>query len=229
MLSPRTTGAESVDAQIRGVDFDRLGFIGFSQNRHGASAGVYASLGFGGWHTLNTMAAGLELQSTINPNPLDADHHLFVATQFTDGFADDFHTPTLVGAITGVHAQQIPRKQGRFIATRASADFQKRVTGVVGVFGQQHALQLRFNCQNGRLCAGNFFLCHGLQFWVSFLQHGLSSCQILHEVLPFLVRRDQGHHLGVFARQGHELCHVFHDVFAGQQKIQLGQTLNRAL
>ena len=145
MLPPRTTGAESVDAQIRGVDFDRLGFVRFSQNRHGAGAGVNASLGFGGWHTLNTVTTGLELQSTINPKPFDADHHLFIATQFTDGFADDFHTPTLDGAKTGVHAQQVAGKQSGFIAASASPDFHKRVTSVVWVFGQQHALQLRFD------------------------------------------------------------------------------------
>jgi len=48
-------------------------------------------------------------------------------------------------------------------------------------------------------------------------------------LLVLLVALGHGAHLGAFARQGHEARHVFHDVFAREQKIKLGQALVVAL
>ena len=229
VLAARAAGAEGVDAQLRRVDLNGLRFVRLGQHRHGASAGVDAALGFGGGHTLHPVATRLELQCPINASAFNANHHLFVAAQFTGRLADHLDAPLLAGAIAGVQAQQITGEQRGFVAARASADFQKRVACVVWVFGQQHALQLRF--QRGHACAAvrQFLLRHGLHRRVGVLQHGLGGFKVGAVLQPFLIRRDQGHHLGMLARQHHELGHVLHDVFAGQQKIQLGQALHRAL
>jgi hypothetical protein len=48
-------------------------------------------------------------------------------------------------------------------------------------------------------------------------------------LLVLLVALGHGTHLGALARQGHEAWHVFHDVFAREQKIELGQALGVAL
>jgi len=86
---------------------------------------------------------------------------------------------------------------------------------IIRVFGQQHALQLCFQGQEGGLGVADFFLRHGLNIRVRVQQHGLGGGAVLLVLQPFLIGRDQCHHLGVFTRQDQELCHVLHDVFAG--------------
>jgi hypothetical protein len=51
----------------------------------------------------------------------------------------------------------------------------------------------------------------------------------LEPLLVLLVALGHGADLGAFTRQGHEGVHVLHDVFAREQKIELGQALGVAL
>ena len=99
-------------------------------------------------HTLHPVAARLKFEPAIHAitrcAAVHAHHHFFVTPQFALGFAHDLGEPALALGIAHVHAQQVGGKQGRFIATRARPNFDKRGASVVGVFGQQHALQLGF-------------------------------------------------------------------------------------
>ena len=63
--------------------------------------------------------------------------------------------------IAGVHAKQIAREDGRLIAARAGAHFQKDIAVVMRILGNQQALQLEFFGQDARIQVGQLFLAHG--------------------------------------------------------------------
>jgi hypothetical protein len=116
---------------------------------------------------------------------------------------------------------------GRLVAARACADFDKGGARIVGVFGQQHALQFTFQSFQLGAGAGDFFFGHLAHFFVR--QQGLRSLQILAAQLVPGVARGHGADLGMLARELQELRHVAHDVFTRQQKVQLMQPQGVAL
>ena len=162
--------------------------------------------------------------------PFDAYHHFLVAAEFAGGFREQFDLPALALGVAGVHAQQVACEQGRFVATGARADFQISVARVLRVFGQQHALQLGLQRGDVALGLGNLFSGQGMHLvgrW-QFGLHLAGRLQIAQALFVAGVALCHGSHIGMFTRELHELRHVGHDVFAREQKIQLGQTVGVA-
>ena len=111
MLTTRSAGAVGVNAQVGRVDGHGLGFIGLCQHSHRASTGVNAALCFGGGHALHAVASRFKAQGAKHMVTLDANHHLFVATQLTGRFGHDFGAPAFALKKLGVHAKQVARKK----------------------------------------------------------------------------------------------------------------------
>ena len=93
VLTARAGGAEGIDAQVARVDIRHFGFRELRHHRHGAGGGVDTPLGFGGRDALNAMAAGFELQSSIDAVAADFGNHLFEAAVLAFVGAHDFHAP----------------------------------------------------------------------------------------------------------------------------------------
>ena len=106
-----------------------------------------AALRFGGGHALHAVAAGFELERAVHMVACNAQHDFLVAAQLAFVGAHHLHLPALGGGVAGVHAGQIACEQRGFVTARAGADFHERVARVVGVFGQQQALQFVFQLQ----------------------------------------------------------------------------------
>ena len=135
VLAPGAAGTVGVDAQVGRVDLHLFGFVGLRQHRHRAGAGVDAALGFGGGHTLHTVAARFELELAIHARAFKAEHHILVAAQVGFAGRHDLHLPALALGVAAVHAQQVAGEQGRFVPAGAGTDFQQDVALVVGVPG----------------------------------------------------------------------------------------------
>ena len=135
------------------------------------------SLGFGGRYALYAMAAGFELQPTINAVAADFGDHFFKAAVLAFVGAHDFHAPTARFRVTAVHTEQIAREQRRFIAAGTGANFNKRVTLVVRVFRQQQNLQLLLHLFTLLFRFAQLFLRHFAHFRV--IEHHLRGFDII--------------------------------------------------
>ena len=230
VLATGAAGTVGVYAQVRRVDLDRYRFVGLRQHSHRAGAGVNAALGFGRWHALYAVSAGLELECAINIFALDAQYHFLEATQFTRRLAQDLGLPALAFAKAAVHAQQVAGKQGRFVTARAGADFNEGVARVVRVLGQQHALQFTLKLADLGAGAVDFFLCHAGHIGVvaGTAQQILRCGQIGFALLVARPARGHRSDLGVFTREQQKLLHVLHDVLAREQELQLPEPVGVA-
>ena len=110
----------------------------------------------------------------------------------TAGFAGrgHFHFPAARFGEARVHAEDFGREQGGLIAARAGADFEDHVLLVVGILGQQQDLQLFFDLRQLRLQSRDFFLGHGAQVGVGFLQHGARFLKIVVSRFPLAILAD---------------------------------------
>ncbi len=234
MLAARAAGAEGVDAQVRRVQRDGLVLVGLGHHRHGAGAGVDAALRLGGGHALHAVASGFELERAVHTATggarpglaLDAQHHFLVAADFALVGTHDLNLPAHGGGVARVHARQVAREQGGFVAARAGADFDEGVALVVGVFGQQQALQLVLQLHQFGLCGVDFLLRH--LGHVGVFQHLPRAGQVgLTLLVAGVAARDLGD-LGMLARNAAVLLHVRHDVFAREQEVEFLQALRVA-
>ena len=64
--------------------------------------------------------------------------------------------PALAFAEIEIHAQQISRKEGGFVATRAGTYLEGDVLAVFGVGRQQEEFDVRFNLRDALLGRGQF-------------------------------------------------------------------------
>src|SRR5882724_9011688 len=129
-------GAEGVDAQILGFDFD-VDFIGFGNDGDGGRGSVYAALGFGGRDALNAVDAAFIFQLGINFLALDSSNDFFYATHLSGRAFHNFEFPALGFGVTRVHAEEIAGKDAGFVAAGASADFEDDVFVVDWVMGEE--------------------------------------------------------------------------------------------
>ena len=226
VLSARAARAVGVDAQVGRVDLHGHGLVGLGQHGDRAGAGVDAALRLGGGHALHAMAARLEAQVAENVVADDAHHHFLVAAEFALALAHDLAAPAGALAIARVHAQQVAREEGRFVAARARADFEKGVARVVRVFGQQQALQLFLELHQLGLGAGDFLACH--LGHVGVVEHLLGAGDVGLALPVALIAAGDLGDFGMLARDGAVLRHVAHDVFAREQEVELAQALGVA-
>ncbi len=171
------------------------------------------------------MATGLELECAVDLVTLNAHHDFLVASQFALGLTDDLGLPALAVTVAHIHAQQVAGKQGRLVAARAGANFNKGVARVVGVFGQQHALQLALQLRQLCVRGIDFFLGHRQHVRIvgGACQHILPCSQIRFALLVAVPAAGDGGHFRMLSGKCQELRHVFHDVFTRQQEFELSQ------
>ncbi len=96
---------------------------------------MYATLCLGGGYTLNPVSTGFKTHLAVGAFASQAQNHLFVAAEFTEGLADKLMGDALVFAVACVHTQQVRRKQGRLVAASPCANFNERIALIIRVFG----------------------------------------------------------------------------------------------
>ncbi len=126
MLTARARGAEGINTQVRRVDIRHFGFRQLRHHRHGTGGGVDTPPGFGRRNALDAMAAGFKFQPPIDAIAADLGNHFFKSAMFAFVGAHDFDPPAAGFGVAGVHAEEIPGEQRRFIAAGTSANFDKK-------------------------------------------------------------------------------------------------------
>src|SRR5712664_360040 len=83
VLAAGARGAVGIDAKIRGIQHDVADCARLGQDGHRAGRGVDAALGLGGGHSLDAMAAGLELELGVGALADNASDDLLVPARIT--------------------------------------------------------------------------------------------------------------------------------------------------
>ena len=186
-----------------------------------------AALGFGGWHPLHAVAAGLKLQFGIGPKAHQPGDDFFVAAQVGFAGRDNFHLPAVAFGKARVHAEQVGGKQRRFVAARAGAHFQKNIALVVGVARQQELLQRQLQHNQPLLAVFQLGLRQFAHVWVGQQFFGAAHIGLaLAESLVFLHHRGQ---FGVFAGELAKRLHVAGGFFGGQQARHFVEPVNQLI
>ncbi len=225
VLAAGARGAEGVDAQIAGIDFDLAELVGLGHYRDRAGRGMDAPLRLGGRHALHAMAARFELQLRERGIAGDAHDHFLVAAQIRRRLAHDLDLPALPLGIARVHAQQIAGEQRAFLAAGAGADFQDQVAVVVGVLRQQQRLQA--GLQFFELRARGIDLVAGKGLHLRVVEQRLRGGQIVLGLPVMRILLGHGRQLGMLARQLAVLLHVRGRVFAREQGVDFVEALGQ--
>ena len=158
MLAAGAGGAERVYAQVLGIDVHRVDLLLFRKDRHGASRGVNAPLGFCLRHALHPVRPGLELQAFEYVLAGDARDNFLVAAMFRGALGEFREAPAALLGIAAVHAEQVTREQRSFIAAGPRANFEEHIEGIVRILGQQQPFQLALGLLRLGLLLGGLFL-----------------------------------------------------------------------
>src|SRR6266853_1680042 len=105
VLAAGPRGAESVDAKVRGIQYDVADCARLGQYGDRAGRGVDAALGFGGRHSLDAMAAGVEFELGVGALPDNARDDLLVPAGIARRFGYPLHLPALAFRIARIHAK----------------------------------------------------------------------------------------------------------------------------
>ncbi len=221
VLAAGAGGAVDVDADILGADDHVADLVGLGHHRDGAGRGMDAPLRLGFRHPLHAVPAGLELEFRIHAAADQAHDHFLVAAQVGGVFGDQLDLPAVALCVAGVHAEQRPGEQRRFVAAGAGADFQKNVFLVVGILGQQRALQVFF--QGQQVVASGADLLFAERFHLRVSQDLLGFGDVGFACAVALIEPDHRRQLGVLARQPAVAVQVAGRCFARQQGIELGK------
>src|SRR6267154_487107 len=135
-LAAGTGGAESVDAQIFGFDFD-VDVVGFREHGYGCGGGVNAALLLCGRDALNTVYAAFVFQLGVNLVALNGGDDFFYSALGGGRAFEDFDFPALDFGEARVHAVEIAGEDAGFVAAGASADFHDHALFIEGIFRQE--------------------------------------------------------------------------------------------
>ena len=139
----------------------------------GSTATVQAEVWMRPWDSVSgtrcAVRAGLELELGVDVVTLDTGDHLFIAAVFALVLGEDLDSPALALGVARVHAEQVAGEDRRLVATGAGADLEEHVAAVVGVLGQQHALQAGLQLDQLLAGLGDLFLGHLAQVRVAVL------------------------------------------------------------
>ena len=185
------------------------------------------------------MGARLELQPGVGARPLHGGHGLLDATQLrlVEGHHVQGEAPAL--GIHGVHPQQVGGKQRALLAADAGPDFQHHVLVVVGVTGQQQALQFILQPLPLRLGGGQLLLAQLLQLGVGQhfrggghigLRPGVGPVCLHHrrQLLLFAAQLRHGRPVAVHRRVGELALHLGQTLGDLFQLIQHGRSPDTA-
>ena len=145
---------------------------------------MYTSLRFGGRHALYAMYARFIFQRAIYVvSRYGADDFLETAGCALVG-AGYIQSPAFSLTILGVHAEEVACKNGGFVSTCTTADFENGVAAVLRVGGDKQELYLFFQFRLACLAGIKFFACHFTHLGVGFVGDDffgfLDAVQYLH-------------------------------------------------
>ncbi len=220
-LSAWTGRAESVDAQVFGLDLD-VNFVGFGKHRHRGGRRVDASLLLGGRHALHPMHAALIFQLGINLVALNRGHNFFHSADRGGRAFQNFDFPALRFSIARVHPEKFAGKKRSFIAARARANFYDHVLVVVRVLRQHQVFQFALDGFAPRSQFALFVVRHLLHVRVfRFHQQLLCALQPLFDFLPLAVLGHHRRHIRVRFRELLETRRVVMHFWRGKLLRQL--------
>ena len=179
---------------------------------------MHASLRFGFGHALHAVSARLELELGIRALADDARDDFLVPAHLARAFGDHLDLPFVALGKTVIHAKQVAREQGRFVAARAAAHLDENVALVVRIDRQQRALQIslqRFHARPRRL-----HLVVGERLQVGIGEHVLRGGQITLALLPLAIQRHDRRDFGMLARQRAKSIEIARDVRRGEQTVE---------
>ena len=165
MLTARTGGAESINAQVLHVQ-RKVHLLCLRHYRHGGGRGVDAALGLSLRHPLHPVHTALVLEAVIRTCAVHRDDGFLYAAKLGLVQVEHFQRPAAVLGVHGVHAQQAVGKQSSFLAAGAAAYLHDDVFAVVHVLGQQQNFEIIFQ------------LCHILTFFADFLLYHLLEVRV---------------------------------------------------
>src|SRR5213592_1025558 len=133
VLAAGARGAVSVDAKIRGIQYDVADRARLGQDGDRAGRSVDAALGFGGRHSLDAVAAGFELELGVRALPNDTRDDLLVPAGIPRRLRYHLHLPALAFGIARIHAKQVAREERRLVPAGPGADLEEDVALIVGI------------------------------------------------------------------------------------------------
>ena len=182
-------------------------------------------LRFGFRHPLHTMPTGFELEPRIGPGTVDTADDFPVTAQFRFIGRKHLHRPALPLGIARIHAEQIPRKQGRLVTARTGPDFQQHTALVVGIARQQQFLQLQLQRRKTRLAGRDFLF--GKVAHLRIAAQPFRRRQILLALAKGLIVEHHRLNLRPLTRQTPELIHIPRRFRRRQQQINFAQAIRK--
>ena len=195
---------------------------------------MHPSLRLGGGDALHAVHARLVFQCAIDLFARHAEDDFLEAARGAFRVAGHGHFPALHLAELGVHAEEVPGKEGRFVAARSAADFHDDVLVVLRVGRNEQQLDLFFYFGDALFGGGQFLAGHVFHVRVVLrgqhllgVLHGLQAVQIilpgLHDVAQVLILLGEFHVAFLVAdhvRVGDERAHF---LVAAHQTFQFVQ------
>ena len=140
-------------------------------------------------------------------------------------FRQDLHTPATSLGVTRVHAEQIAGEDRRLVAAGAGANFEEHVTPVVGILGQQHALQIAFQRDQHFFGFADFFHSHFTHVRVAVLEQRLRAFKIALYAEQLFIGVYDRLELSIFLGIGAEFSLIGNDFAVAEQRGQFLETV----
>ncbi len=201
MLATGPRSPVDINTQIRRVNID-FDILGFRQHGNGTGRRMDTPLGLGFRDALHPVGATFVLEPRVGAFTGNHGDDFFEATHLRFGAAEQLNFPALVFCIAGIHAKQVPGKQGSLVTAGAGPDFKNDIPIVIRIFRQQHHLELLFKLllfgfQFGDLCTG-----HLTNFGIAVLEQFLAAGNLFPDLAIALVAVDHINQFSVFLGQG---------------------------
>ncbi len=138
-LPARSRGPVDVDARLVLLEADLFGLVDLGEDEDSRRRGVDASLGLRDGHALDAVDAAFELQPPVGAvvAGLDGEGDVLVAAEVGMRGGEDLRGPAVGVDPALVHPRQVPGEERGLVAALPRLDLDDRVTGVVGVAGNE--------------------------------------------------------------------------------------------
>ncbi len=151
-----------VDADVLRVDH-HVHFLDLGQDDHGRGGRVNAAAGLRDGHALDPVHAAFEFQDAERALAGHGKDDFLESAQARRVGVHQLPAPAPSLDVLGVHAEQVAREQGRFLAPGAGADLHDGVPFVFGIFRDEQAFQLGLGGDQRGAGLIELFLRHGAE------------------------------------------------------------------
>ena len=145
-LAAGTTRTADLDSQILRADLD-VDLLGLGKDRHGGRGGMDASLGLGGWDTLDAVDSALVAKPPEDILSEDLENDFLEPTRIAGARLDHLGPQSLRLGVPRVHPVKITRKDRCLRSSGPGPDLDDRISVIVRLRGeegqQDHLLQTR--------------------------------------------------------------------------------------